>query len=179
MPKKKELPDKVNTSRRKGSGPSSLTCSESGSGIAIICAEESLKSTTGVKNPESLNYLLRDIIGLAKRNLLRNNQVLSILGELRPQDAYEGILVTQMLLVNDRAKDCFRMAERNKSFAAIYSDLQNQGIKLMRLFNQQLEALDRHRRKGNQKMVVEHVDVHRGAQAIVGNVSPGGEGGKQ
>jgi len=38
-----------------------------------------------------------------------------------------------------------------------------------------VEALNRHRGKGQQKVTVEHVHVHAGGQAIVGNVgTPGG-----
>jgi hypothetical protein len=37
-----------------------------------------------------------------------------------------------------------------------------------------LEALNRHRGKGQQKVTVEHVHVHEGGQAIVGNVEGGG-----
>jgi hypothetical protein len=42
-------------------------------------------------------------------------------------------------------------------------------------------ALNRHRGKGHQKVTVEHVHVHEGGQAIVGNVSTrsGGRGGEQ
>jgi len=36
-----------------------------------------------------------------------------------------------------------------------------------------LEALDKHRGKGQQKVTVEHVHVYRGGQAIVGNVEQG------
>ena len=36
-----------------------------------------------------------------------------------------------------------------------------------------LEALNRHRGKGQQKVTVEHVHVHEGGQAIVGNVVGG------
>jgi hypothetical protein len=39
-----------------------------------------------------------------------------------------------------------------------------------------MEALKRYRSGGEQKMTVEHVHVHPGAQAIVGNVSRSGEG---
>jgi hypothetical protein len=35
-------------------------------------------------------------------------------------------------------------------------------------------ALNRHRGKGQQKVTVEHVHVHDGGQAIVGNVQAGG-----
>ena len=37
-----------------------------------------------------------------------------------------------------------------------------------------LEALNRHRGKGQQKVTVEHVHVHNGGQAIVGNVEGDG-----
>ena len=47
----------------------------------------------------------------------------------------------------------------------------NRGTKLLRTFLMQLEALNRHRSKGEQKMVVEHVHVHSGGQAIVGPVT--------
>ena len=35
-------------------------------------------------------------------------------------------------------------------------------------------ALDKHRGKGQQRVTVEHVHVHEGGQAIVGNVEAGG-----
>jgi len=38
----------------------------------------------------------------------------------------------------------------------------------------QVEALQRYRGKGQQKVTVEHVHVHAGGQAIVGAVTPGG-----
>jgi hypothetical protein len=49
-------------------------------------------------------------------------------------------------------------------------------VKLLRTFTAQIEALQRHRGKGEQKVTVEHVHVHAGGQAIVGAVTPGGGG---
>jgi hypothetical protein len=47
--------------------------------------------------------------------------------------------------------------------------------KLARTFATQMEALKRYRSGGQQKVVVEHVHVNEGGQAIVGNVMhPGG-----
>jgi hypothetical protein len=43
----------------------------------------------------------------------------------------------------------------------------------------QMEALKRYRSGGEQKMTVEHVHVHPGAQAIVGNASRSGGGGSE
>src|SRR6266481_924569 len=51
----------------------------------------------------------------------------------------------------------------------------NHAGKLSRTFATLLEALNRHRGKGQQNVVVEHVHVYKGGQAIVGNVgAPGG-----
>jgi hypothetical protein len=51
----------------------------------------------------------------------------------------------------------------------------SQANKLGRTFSVLLDALNRHRGKGQQKVTVEHVHVHEGGQAIVGNVgTPGG-----
>jgi hypothetical protein len=46
--------------------------------------------------------------------------------------------------------------------------------KLARTFAMQLETLKRYRTGGEQKVTVEHVHIHTGGQAIVGNVSTGG-----
>jgi hypothetical protein len=52
----------------------------------------------------------------------------------------------------------------------------NQANKLSRTHAMLLETLNRHRGKGQQKVTVEHVHVHEGGQAIVGNVeTQGGE----
>jgi hypothetical protein len=48
--------------------------------------------------------------------------------------------------------------------------------KLSRTFATLLEALNRHRGKGQQKMMVEHVHVHSGGQAVVGMVGTSGPG---
>ena len=48
--------------------------------------------------------------------------------------------------------------------------------KLSRTFATLLEALNRHRGKGQQKVTVEHVHVHSGGQAVVGMVGTSGGG---
>ena len=96
------------------------------------------------------------------------------MAELKPKDGFEGMLISQMVTVYDQAMDCFFYININKSNALAVEKLQNQAIKLMRVYNQQLEALDKHRNKGKQKMTVEHINIHRGGQAIVGEVHQGG-----
>src|SRR3984893_14804035 len=48
----------------------------------------------------------------------------------------------------------------------------NLAVKLLRTFTMQVEALQRYRGKGQQKVTVEHVHVNAGGQAIVGTVHP-------
>jgi len=50
--------------------------------------------------------------------------------------------------------------------------------KLARTFSAQVEALRRYRSGGEQRMIVEHVNVGEGGQAIIGNVNSTGGGGK-
>jgi hypothetical protein len=81
-----------------------------------------------------------------------------------------------MVVTFKQAMNCFQLAniKGNRESTAIQDSIINRGVKLMRLYNQQLEALDKHRRKGNQKMIVEHVHIHKGGQAIVGEIHQGG-----
>ena len=51
--------------------------------------------------------------------------------------------------------------------------------KLVRTFTTQIEALKRYRTGGQQRVVVEHVTVNEGGQAIVGSVSHGGVGAQK
>jgi hypothetical protein len=63
----------------------------------------------------------------------------------------------------------------DQSFEGRQANL-NQATKLTRTFTTQMEALNRHRGKGQQNMTVEHVHVHDGGQAIVSSVTQGGRG---
>ena len=52
----------------------------------------------------------------------------------------------------------------------------SQANRLSRTYTTLLEALNRHRGKGQQKVTVEHVHVHAGGQAVVGTVETQGGG---
>ena len=52
-----------------------------------------------------------------------------------------------------------------------------QANKLSRTYATLVEALNRHRGKGQQKVTVEHVHVHAGGQAVVGVIAPPGGAG--
>jgi hypothetical protein len=83
----------------------------------------------------------------------------------------------QMLACHDTAMGCFRDALAANKPSRLFRDYLNQAGKLSRTFAMLLDALNRHRGKGMQKITVEHVHVHTGGQTIVGSVSQSGGGG--
>src|ERR1700687_1072503 len=71
--------------------------------------------------------------------------------------------------------ECYRRAMIGEQTFEGRRENLSQANKLSRTYATLLEALNRHRGKGQQKVTVEHVHVYQGGQAIVGNVEhPGG-----
>jgi hypothetical protein len=88
-----------------------------------------------------------------------------------PQDELEGLLAVQLVSNHTLAMEFLRRAAL-PGMGDLGIDLNvNRATKLMRVFGTQVEALSRYRGKGEQKMIVEHVHVHKGGQAIVGPVN--------
>src|SRR5262249_43169999 len=93
---------------------------------------------------------------------------------IAPKDPLEDMIAAQMLACHDAAMDCYASALNNAKFGLRREHLTQAG-KLSRTFAMLLDALNRYRGKGQQRIVVEHVHIHPGAQAMVGIVDvPGG-----
>jgi hypothetical protein len=107
----------------------------------------------------------------------RKQQILAALTAMhavRPVDEMEGQIAAQMVATHAAAMECYRRAMiGDQSFESRRENL-NQAAKLTRLHADLILALDKHRGKGQQRVTVEHVHVHQGGQAIVGNVQAGG-----
>jgi hypothetical protein len=101
------------------------------------------------------------------------NAAIAAMHGIAPRDEVEALLVTQMVAVQNAA---MTMSQRLVNASSI--DQQNSAVnamtKLNRTYVAQMEALNRHRGKGQQKVTVEHVNVHDGGQAIVGAIEGGG-----
>jgi hypothetical protein len=92
----------------------------------------------------------------------------------KPTDELEGMLVAQMVAAHSAAMECYRRAMLpDQTFAGRESNLRH-AVKLSRVYADLVLALDKHRGKGEQRVTVEHVHVHKGGQAIVGTVQAGG-----
>ena len=100
-------------------------------------------------------------------------RVIEHFNSLAPCDGAEAMLAKQMVGTHFAALECMRRAAiSNQTESGRESSLKN-AQKLMTLFTRQLETLNKHRGKGQQKVTVEHVHVGEGGQAIVGNVEAG------
>jgi hypothetical protein len=95
---------------------------------------------------------------------------------IAPRDEIEGMLAAQLVACHNASMECFRRAMiGEQTFEGRHENL-SQANKLSRTYAVLLDALSRHRGKGAQKVTVEHVHVHKGGQAIVGNVENRGGG---
>lgn len=104
---------------------------------------------------------------------LRKEQLQAAFGALigvAPRDELEGMLAAQLFACHNAAMECYRRAMIPEQTFEGRSENLNQASKLSRTYGALLEGLNRHRGKGQQKVTVEHVHVHQGGQAIVGNV---------
>lgn len=101
------------------------------------------------------------------------NAINGALLSMAPADVIEGQLCARILILNNQIMEYLARAA-SPTQTADGRDLNiNRATKLMRVYNETLDALNKHRRKGVQRVVVEHVNVHSGGQAIVGEVHTG------
>jgi hypothetical protein len=99
----------------------------------------------------------------------RGAAVAALIG-IGPKDELEGMIAAQLVACHNAVMDCYRRSSLpEQTFEGRQENL-NQANKLSRTYATLLEALNRHRGKGQQKVTVEHVHVHSGGQAIVGTV---------
>ncbi len=82
---------------------------------------------------------------------------------MKPQNAIEWMLCAQLALLHFQGMQHLGGAEKADWRQDIGFDL-NAAIKLLRLQHETLEALMRYRRKGEQRVVVQHVNVNDGGK---------------
>lgn len=95
------------------------------------------------------------------------------LKKIAPRSELEGMLAVQMIGTHNAAMECLRRAMIESQGMESRDQNLKHAVRLMGLYERQLAALDKHRGKGRQKITVEHVNVHAGGQAIVGDLNTG------
>jgi hypothetical protein len=165
--------------RRRGKPP---RINQSGSGKSLkydIDAADALRlvSAFGTLEPDFANLMLTALINAADGNSSRPprcehiNRALAAVTGIGAQDEIEGMLATQMVVTHIAATSALRRLNGSET-VSVQDSNGNLAVKLLRTFTMQVEALQRYRGKGQQKVTVEHVHVHAGGQAIVGAVQP-------
>ena len=154
----------------------------------IAKIHKTIRTVTGVETDEMARQLVTQLDNLqpwktSKGAADRHVAAVSLLAEMKPTSATEAMLVVQMIGVHQLATMSLARANaEGQSFEAL-KEHTLLATRLMRIFNDQIAL--RAKLQGmvhQQKVTVEHVDVHSGGQAIVGAVSssksgPGQKGG--
>jgi hypothetical protein len=83
------------------------------------------------------------------------------IAKIAPRDPLEDMIAAQMLACHDAAMDCYASALNNAKSLGLRREHLTQAGKLSRTFGMLLDALNRHRGKGQQRIVVEHVTSRR------------------
>lgn len=131
---------------------------------------------SAIKDVTLRQYLVRQLVE-AMWKIGRNSEedqdnylraALAALNALKPQDEMEGMIGVQMIATHHAALDClqrsiFEPSGRDRSLT--------HATKFLRIYVEQLNALDRRRGIIQQQVNVGTVNVEPGAQAIVGNVA--------
>src|SRR5258708_14818748 len=156
-------------------------------------ANESKVSTVVAHNPDNLKGTLKEIGGSRSdhwNNILTNqaisalwlkhsdletrekqfSAVIAALIGIGPKDELEGMMAAQLIAAHNAAMECYRPAIHGEHAFEGRRENLSQADKLSRTYATRLEALERHRGRGQQQVTVEHVHVHSGGQPGVGLV---------
>lgn len=140
---------------------------------------ELLMKAIGTDNRDFLDGLLSQLVLAGangkKASETQTNFILSIVKGIEPCDAIEALLATQMAVVHNAvmlfARDLStapNLPQRESAERAFN--------RLARTFSAQVSALKIHRSKGEQRMIIQRIDVSDGGQAVIGTVTPAPRG---
>ena len=127
-----------------------------------------LKSIGGSHSDQSNNILANQAINSLwfknsdekTRDLQFSAAVAGLVG-IGPKDELEGMIAAQLIAAHNAAMECYRRAMIGEQTFEGRRENLNQANKLSRTYAALLEALNRHRGNGQQKVTVEHVHVIR------------------
>jgi hypothetical protein len=104
---------------------------------------------------------------------LQQTAAIEMLIGIGPKDEVEAMIAAQLIAAHNAAMECYR---RGAGLLAL--DSLSLAGKLSRTYVMLLDALNRRRGTGQQKITVEHLHVHSGGQAVMRVVEAGAGGVK-
>lgn len=117
-------------------------------------------------NAIACNNLKQD--GLQLSTALKDSQ--DALKALDTTSGLQEMLASQMLSIHNMQQLCFAMANRHIANLKSGQYFINAAVKLSNSFTQQAALLAKLQGNIGQRIVVEHVEVHNGGQAVVGSI---------
>ncbi len=103
----------------------------------------------------------------------RLNSIIAAIDGAAPSNEVEAMLATQLAVTHELVMDLLGRAKRADQIPQ-FDAAGSMAFKLLRAFAGHVELLQKLKRGGEQTVRVEHVHVHPGGNAIVGNVATGG-----
>jgi hypothetical protein len=127
---------------------------------------------TGMADLDAASQLVKQVINAQPEqgSLSSANSAIAMLQGIGPQDEVEGLLASQMVAVHHMAMEFSRRAMGGNLTTDQADRLINRTTKLMRTFKAQVEALQKYRTNGQQRITVHHVHVNQGGQALIGDL---------
>src|SRR3954451_18556969 len=109
------------------------------------------------------------------------NVAVASIQSIGPRDGVEAMLAVQMTATHAVAMQMLQRAAREQPRFEIYDSIVNRATKLLRTYTMQVEALKRSRSAGEQRVVVQHVNVNvtaeQAAVQVNGGADPAAGGG--
>jgi hypothetical protein len=138
----------------------------------------------GVTDPDLQKFLGRQVTrsfrdGVPYREMTEdgwkevNSMAGAMLQALGPRDAIEGMLTLQMVTIHNMSMELLKRSGYDDQTFDAGSYFVNAATKMMRLFLMQVETLRKYRGQGQQQVIVKHVNVNAGGQAVVGHIEAG------
>lgn len=163
---KRALPKiELKSDKRKNVQTLSVDCSDAELAKAILL------NACGTTDDAFFDGLSKQVVNASEKDI---GFMFSVIAGIEPRDQIEAMLAAQMAAVHMSSMTFARRLAHVQNISQ-QDSAERAFNKLARTFTTQMEALNRYRGKGQQKMTVEHVHVHEGGQAIVGNLEGGGK----
>jgi hypothetical protein len=132
-----------------------------------------LAKALGVDEPWLLDMLLNQAANCMPGEPARAASVaIAAVQSVGPRDGVEAMLAVQMAATHAVAMKMLNRAMQDQPSIEIYDSVVNRATKLLRTYTMQVEALKRYRSAGEQRVVVQHVNVTADQAAVHVNGTP-------
>jgi len=136
-------------------------------------------AASGTTNPALIQRYVNELCNVTffrsgvteEQRSIALNALLEAAESLGPKDIIEGQLIGQMLTAHTAAMECIRRSNLAEQTELGRDMALKHATNLMNLYIGQMKALNRYRGLGDQKVIIEHVNIAPGGQAIVGNIA--------